>query len=341
MFYLLDQPTEEEFQSLARRYEDMEPSSVKAAVTLLKTGSDLLTGFETMLGRYGVSQGRFLILVVMNRKPNRKTTPSALAKQIGVTRATMTGLLDGLEKDGFIERSRQAGDRRKCDLTLTRNGKRVLELLLPDYWSRIHGLMSGLTKTEEQTLATLLRKVADGIPALTCDNGPRTIRADNQGDVQVARFREEHTKGVVDLIVNIQRNEFNLPITASEQPDLLAIPDFYQTGRGNFWVAVAGGAVVGTIALLDIGEGRAALRKMFVAAGHRGQGTGTAKHLLDTLLLWAKRHEIREIFLGTTPKFLAAHRFYEKNGFVEVGKGELPESFPIMKVDTKFYKYGL
>ena len=41
MFYLLDQPTEKEFQNLAHRYENMEPSSVKAAVTLLKTGSDL------------------------------------------------------------------------------------------------------------------------------------------------------------------------------------------------------------------------------------------------------------------------------------------------------------
>ena len=46
---------------------------------------------------------------------------------------------------------------------------------------------------------------------------------------------------------------------------------------------------------------------------------------------------IREIYLGTTPKFLAAHRFYEKNGFAEIGKESLPEAFPIMSVDTKFY----
>ena len=38
MFYLLDQPTEEEFENLARRYKERAPGSVKAAVTLLKTG---------------------------------------------------------------------------------------------------------------------------------------------------------------------------------------------------------------------------------------------------------------------------------------------------------------
>jgi hypothetical protein len=34
----------------------------------------------------------------------------------------------------------------------------------------------------------------------------------------------------------------------------------------------------------------------------------------------------------------AAHRFYEKNGFVEIAKEQLPESFPLMRVDNRFFK---
>ena len=52
-------------------------------------------------------------------------------------------------------------------------------------------------------------------------------------------------------------------------------------------------------------------------------------------------HAVREVYLGTTAKFLAAHRFYEKNGFVEIDHSELPESFPVMVVDTKFYRLEL
>ena len=37
--------------------------------------------------------------------------------------------------------------------------------------------------------------------------------------------------------------------------------------------------------------------------------------MLDTLLRWCGEHAIDEVYLGTTAKFLAAHRFYEKNGF--------------------------
>jgi len=61
--------------------------------------------------------------------------------------------------------------------------------------------------------------------------------------------------------------------------------------------------------------------------------------LLQKLIDGAREHAIQEIYLGTTEKFLAAHRFYEKNQFVKIPKGNLPDAFPIMKVDTRFYKY--
>ena len=167
MFYLLDQPTEEEFENLAQRYREMDPISVKTAVTLLKTGSDVLTGFEKMLKRYGLSKGRFLILIVMNRQPDLSMAPSVLAQKIGVTRATMTGLIDGLVKDGLIRRYAHKTDRRRQNLKLTSEGKTILENLLPGYWTRIDNLMSGLTKNEEMELIRLLKKVSVNINQLT------------------------------------------------------------------------------------------------------------------------------------------------------------------------------
>lgn len=41
------------------------------------------------------------------------------------------------------------------------------------------------------------------------------------------------------------------------------------------------------------------------------------------------------MLLGTTGKFVVAHRFYEKHGFCEIPKHDLPSSFPPMAVDTK------
>ncbi len=49
---------------------------------------------------------------------------------------------------------------------------------------------------------------------------------------------------------------------------------------------------------------------------------------------------LTKIFLGTTAEFLAAHRFYEKNGFSLIDANDLPERFPRMAVDTRFYQFG-
>ena len=159
--------------------------------------------------------------------------------------------------------------------------------------------------------------------------------------MEIRPFAPRFTDEVSRLILSIQRGEFGIEITAEQQPDLADIEGFYQVRGGNFWVALADARVIGTISLLDIGGGQGALRKMFVARELRGAEHGTAKRLLDTLLGWARSHDFREIFLGTTAQFRAAHRFYEKHGFAEIPREALPPAFPIMAVDTRFYRLDL
>ncbi len=159
--------------------------------------------------------------------------------------------------------------------------------------------------------------------------------------ILIKEFTPLYQDEILTLIVNIQQKEFGISITAEDQPDLCNIKKFYQNGKGNFWVALINKKVVGTISLLDIGHEQVALRKMFVEKSYRGNEYQIASTLLSELLNWARLKNIKEIYLGTTSKFLAAHRFYEKNGFDEIIKKSLPSAFPIMKVDTKFYKFEL
>lgn len=155
-------------------------------------------------------------------------------------------------------------------------------------------------------------------------------------------FRPGQEKQVLDLILPIQQVEFGVPITAADQPDLACIPEVYQRGRGEFWVALEGHEVVGTLGLIDFGEapgGGGALRKMFL---HRDQrGSGLAQALLDTLLAHAREKALPGLWLGTLPHMNAAHRFYERNGFIRVAPEDLPPTFPRMPVDTVFYTLKL
>ena len=158
-------------------------------------------------------------------------------------------------------------------------------------------------------------------------------------EIEIRPFVADDVDGVISLIVPIQAEEFGIAITAADQPDLMAIAEFYQSGKGQFWVAVRDAKVVGTLGLRDIGNDQSALRKMFVAMEVRGSQHGVAAMLLSALFTHAEKGGIKDIFLGTTDKFLAAHRFYEKNGFAEIEPTDLPLSFPRMAVDSKFYRH--
>lgn len=158
---------------------------------------------------------------------------------------------------------------------------------------------------------------------------------------EIKIYSDIYKEEIAKLILTIQQKEFQIPITLQEQPDLNDINNFYQRDNGNFWIAIVDDTVVGTIGLLDIGDDKGALRKMFVRVDFRGKRLGIGQKLLDTMLQWSKQRNLKVILLGTTEKFLAAQRFYEKNGFTEIQKDALPPKFPVMTVDVKFYKYDL
>lgn len=159
--------------------------------------------------------------------------------------------------------------------------------------------------------------------------------------VSIQRYQPRYQADLIELILPIQNQEFAIAITAEQQPDLREVENFYQQGKGDFWLALAEDRVVGSIGLKDIGDRHGALRKMFVAQAWRGREHGVAKGLLEALLAHARQQELQAVWLGTTAKFLAAHRFYEKNGFAEVAEAMLPATFPLMKVDSKFYRLTL
>lgn len=155
------------------------------------------------------------------------------------------------------------------------------------------------------------------------------------------QYANKYKESIIEMILQIQRDEYGLSITRKEQQDLENIPAFYQAEDGNFWVALLNEEVVGSVGVKDIGDGFLVLRKMFVKKEARGKEFGVSKALLEQALFWAKEKKKKALYLGTTDKFIAAHRFYEKYGFIKVEKENLPSNFPLMSVDTVFYKFEI
>lgn len=143
-------------------------------------------------------------------------------------------------------------------------------------------------------------------------------------------------RSVIDLILEIQHAEFHLDTDAAAQPDLLNVANYYQTGIGNFWVALSGDEVVGTLGLRDIGGSQGALRRLYVKESYRGQKYAVAQQLLAYLVQSATAANVQDIYLATTDDFAAAIRFYEKNAFVSIDPMQIPAAFPRIPQETRF-----
>ncbi|WP_421938880.1 GNAT family N-acetyltransferase [Pedobacter sp.] len=156
-------------------------------------------------------------------------------------------------------------------------------------------------------------------------------------NLQVIPISNERAMAVIDIILPIQQKEFNVPVTLSDQPDLLNIEANYHQNGGCFWGAEIDGELVGTIALIKFDAHAGAIRKMFVKQAFRGKELGIAQKLLNTLTGYCRDNEIWNLYLGTVPVLQAAIRFYQKNDFVNIEKQNLPAAFPLMSVDTEFF----
>ncbi|MFN0063029.1 MAG: GNAT family N-acetyltransferase [Myxococcaceae bacterium] len=161
---------------------------------------------------------------------------------------------------------------------------------------------------------------------------------ESSSPVRILPFEVSWGPEVRELILGIQVGEFGVPISLKDQPDLFDIPGVYQRGFGQFWVARAEKRIVGTLALQDLGNGRTALRKMFVAAPFRGAPARVGQRLVDALLAHATERGVEEVALGTTDKMHAAHRFYERNGFQRISREALPANWPHNAVDVLFFR---
>ncbi|RJQ77538.1 MAG: MarR family transcriptional regulator [Desulfobacteraceae bacterium] len=163
MFLLRDIPPRYTLDKLAQRYSELDPSALMCLIMLLRTGSDLSVIFDKILSRYGLSQGRFLTLIVLNRNPNEEITPSELSDKVGVTRATMTGLLTNLSKDGLVDLVQHKEDRRKFIVQLTSTGRKILDEILPGYYREISILVADLKEDEREQFINFLVRIGTAV----------------------------------------------------------------------------------------------------------------------------------------------------------------------------------
>jgi len=163
-FLLKNMPRGSRLESLAAVYPQTDLRAMEVFFTLLETASEILSAVHSALARKGVSQARFRLLLQLRRAGKSGLHPMDLAQALGVERATVTGLVDGIEKAGLARRLPCAEDRRSIRVALTRKGETLIDSVAPERLKKASNLMGGLSGAEKRDLMRLLDKVKGKLP---------------------------------------------------------------------------------------------------------------------------------------------------------------------------------
>ncbi|WP_134685347.1 MarR family winged helix-turn-helix transcriptional regulator [Brevibacillus migulae] len=163
-FDLRDLPTRATLQELSRKIPELDVSSVETALLFMRVATNVFHHIHDNLARFGISQGKFNLLMIFYKESDRSFLPSELAEKAGITRATVTGLLDGLEREGLVERKSHPKDRRMIMTRMTQKGIERMQAVLPDHFLLISRLMQGLTEEDRRMLISYIERIDAEIP---------------------------------------------------------------------------------------------------------------------------------------------------------------------------------
>ena len=134
------------------------------ATGLRQLGSLISAELDRSLHRQGFSSAAFGVLQVL-RVAGGSAAPHEISEELGVSRATVTGLVDGLEGRRLVRRIRDASDRRMLRVALTPRAQVLLAELLPEHDRALRRIFAGLPAADQQQLVRLLGRLQSHLRA--------------------------------------------------------------------------------------------------------------------------------------------------------------------------------
>jgi DNA-binding MarR family transcriptional regulator len=111
-------------------------------------------------GPHGLRFSEVRALIALGREADATATAGALAKAADLNPATVTAILDSLEERGIARRSRAEHDRRCVVVSLSEEGRKVLDEALERWQSRLEEAMADLPDADVTAAAGVLRRLA-------------------------------------------------------------------------------------------------------------------------------------------------------------------------------------
>ena len=137
-------------------------------LALARTSGAIMALFNASLRHRELSATGRQALAVLDGA-GQPMSPTAISERLLVTTASMTSLLDTLERRGLVIRQPDPDDRRKQLVSLTRAGQQVVDEFLPEVVALQTAMMTGLNEADRRQLVRLLGVIREALADIDAD----------------------------------------------------------------------------------------------------------------------------------------------------------------------------
>jgi MarR family 2-MHQ and catechol resistance regulon transcriptional repressor len=137
-------------------FPDVDAASLEAHIVFERTHSLLLNMREAAWASFGLTGRRFILLRLLYTSDRRRLSMGEIASQMNLGTNNVTQLVDGMERDGLVERLTGPEDKRVVFATLTKQGDELFSSVFPRNAQRIEDTWTALTEEEKTMLTRLL-----------------------------------------------------------------------------------------------------------------------------------------------------------------------------------------
>jgi DNA-binding MarR family transcriptional regulator len=141
--------------------------ATEAVMNTIRTADMVFDQIGRLLRPIGVSAAGGLVLGQL--RDNGPMSPSELGERLIVTRATVTGLLDSLERRGFVRRSPNPADRRSLIIEITPAGLDAVQQVRTRIHRHEKALLAGFSGEELRAFIGQLHRIQDAVAGSSAD----------------------------------------------------------------------------------------------------------------------------------------------------------------------------
>jgi len=139
----------------------------EALLSLVRTSALMQKLSDRFFSQFGLTDVQFNILMILKEHGTAGLSQQELSEHLIVTKSNVVGLIDRLERSGYVKRMSHPSDRRFNQIVLTTKGGKLELKIEESYFAEVDKMMNTLTTSQKKAVIQAMERIRQYIG----DNG--------------------------------------------------------------------------------------------------------------------------------------------------------------------------